>query len=267
MIYVTGFGQMCNNMLQLGHVYAFGKENNLKVIGLRFCYKYTTFKVSHQKGYNWFTYLYAKYAAKLGLISKIDFDSAETVEIKKLTLLNSKNSFINGWFFREYDLFQKYQDEIKNLFQFDLETMKKGDNILNNIKNYKLGVHVRRGDYNKWLNGKYFYDDIDYVSLIKSFKNNFKLEFDVVIVTNDIKIDKDLYLKNLNNANLYFAEGNQEEDLYILSKCDYIIGPPSTFSLMASFYNHTPLYWVYDKSVSINIQSFNFFEHHFKNII
>jgi len=32
-----------------------------------------------------------------------------------------------------------------------------------------LGVHIRRGDYIKWENGNYFFDDEFYIDLIKQF--------------------------------------------------------------------------------------------------
>jgi hypothetical protein len=38
--------------------------------------------------------------------------------------------------------------------------------------------------------------------------------------------------------------GHFIEDLYALASCDYIIGPPSTFSQWASFYGNVPRYMV-----------------------
>ena len=105
MIYVSGSGQMCNNMLQFGHFYAFGKENKLNVCGLRFCYKYLYFELSNKKKYNWKTYLLAKYLTKLGIITKINFDCEVNLPLQKSSLLTKKSVFVSGWLFREYDLF------------------------------------------------------------------------------------------------------------------------------------------------------------------
>ena len=41
-------------------------------------------------------------------------------------------------------------------------------------------------------------------------------------------------------------------DLYALSKCDRIIGPPSTFSRWASLMGNVPLYFIFDKECVIN---------------
>jgi hypothetical protein len=36
-------------------------------------------------------------------------------------------------------------------------------------------------------------------------------------------------------------------DLYSLARCDYVFGPPSTYSQWASFYGNKPLLHVFDR--------------------
>ncbi len=38
-----------------------------------------------------------------------------------------------------------------------------------------------------------------------------------------------------------FGTGDLIEDMYALASCDYLIGPPSTFTMWASFYGKVPL--------------------------
>jgi len=38
-----------------------------------------------------------------------------------------------------------------------------------------------------------------------------------------------------------FGTGDLIEDMYAFARCDYLIGPPSTFTLWASFYGCVPL--------------------------
>jgi hypothetical protein len=40
--------------------------------------------------------------------------------------------------------------------------------------------------------------------------------------------------------------GHLIEDLYSLAQCDFLAGPPSTFTLWASFYGKVPLYMAKD---------------------
>lgn len=259
---------MCNNMLQFGHFYAFGKENKIDVCGLRFCYKYLYFEISNQRKYNWLTYVLAKYISKLGLMPKVNFDNELEIFQNKLVLLNNKTVFVTGWLFREYDLFLKYQDEIRALFAFKkslIDSVK--ENELLKSDKLKLGLHIRRGDYKKWQNGKFFYSDHDYIYLIKSFLSHVNASVDLVIVTNDKEIAKVLYVNQLSSINVHFINANQAQDLYMLSICDYIIGPPSTFSLIASFYQKKPIYWIYDKEKEITASVFSDFNFYFRNII
>lgn len=53
MIFVKGYGQMCNNILQYAHAYVWGKENNVKVVSMRFAYKYRYFEVCNYKYHRW----------------------------------------------------------------------------------------------------------------------------------------------------------------------------------------------------------------------
>ena len=58
---------MANNMLQYGHVYAWGREHGRTTMSMRFAYKYPWFQICETPHHNFMTYLFAKYGAKLGL--------------------------------------------------------------------------------------------------------------------------------------------------------------------------------------------------------
>ena len=45
MIFVRDKGQMCNNILQYGHVYAWAREHGQKAFSMRFAYKYRYFHI------------------------------------------------------------------------------------------------------------------------------------------------------------------------------------------------------------------------------
>ncbi|MFN5837557.1 MAG: hypothetical protein ACK47J_12755, partial [Pseudanabaena sp.] len=56
--------------------------------------------------------------------------------------------------------------------------------------------------------------------------------------------------------NIRFGINGIIEDLYSMAKCDYLIGPPSTYSMWASFYGMVPLLHIYDKHQIINLKDF-----------
>ena len=63
-----------------------------------------------------------------------------------------------------------------------------------------------------------------------------------------LELFKELHCFNVENA-------NAATDLYALSLCDRLMGPPSTFSRWASFVNHVPLYFIFDKNQKIQSDS------------
>ena len=81
MIFVHDKGRMANNILQYGHVYAWGREHGRKTMSMRFAYKYPWFHICHTPHHNFPTYLFAKYAAKLGLIPSVATASRKTAEL------------------------------------------------------------------------------------------------------------------------------------------------------------------------------------------
>ena len=66
---------------------------------------------------------------------------------------------------------------------------------------------------------------------------------------------------------IVFKQGGQEDDLCLLSECDYLIGAPSTFSLVAAMFHDIPLCWMKEKNVSLSLASFGKFAELFRNII
>ena len=79
MIFARDKSQMCNNLLQYAHVYAWGREHGRKVISMRFSYKYQYFKICHTPltGFGW--YLLAKYMSALKLLPTASFKHSEGI--------------------------------------------------------------------------------------------------------------------------------------------------------------------------------------------
>ena len=150
---------MANNILQYGHVYAWGREHGRKTMSMRFAYKYSYFHICDTKHHNFATYVFAKYAAKWGLIPMVTFSDDEAQNRRNEDVMLQKRMLVvTGWEAHWYDLFLKYKQEILALFAFRpeieekvVEAMNHGDMI--------LGVHIRRGDYATFYDGKFFFSD------------------------------------------------------------------------------------------------------------
>ncbi len=270
MIFATDKGRMCNNILQYGHVYAWAREHGRKSISMRFCYKYQYFTICHTTGHNFLSYVFAKYAAKWGLLPTVTYDaSEETAKKNEQFMLSHKTFVVKGWEVRFYDLFVKYKQEILQLFAFDKAILAKTQNFMGqkNADELRLGIHIRRGDYKTWQNGRYFYEDSVYQDYILQFQKLFPgKKLTVYICSNDPALDKVSYQERLKGMKVIIPQGGQEDDLCLLSECDYLIGAPSTFSLVASMYHDIPLCWMEEKQTNLQLSSFGKFNTLFRHI-
>ena len=268
--------QMCNNLLQYAHVYAWGREHGRKVISMRFSYKYQYFKICHTSltGFGW--YLLAKYLAALRLLPtasfKYDDCDREALERK---MLRHRHIVVSGWHARWYDLFLKYRDEITDLFTLDSQYTDPVKAKMQEAEQgstgsiVRLGVHIRRGDYRIFHDGKYLYDDEVYQRHIRRFMMLHPGKaIHVYIATNDPEVKESSYQEQCPGAHVHCLGGSSPEDLFMLSECDYLIGPPSTYSLVAAMYRDIPLYRMDETDEDMmTLESFRRFDYWFRRII
>ena len=274
MIFARDKSQMCNNLLQYAHVYAWGREHGRKVISMRFSYKYQYFHICHTNltGFGW--YLLAKYMAAIKLLPTASFKHSDCDrEALEKKMLRHRHIVVSGWNARFYDLFLKYRKEICDLFEIDKQytepVKQKMLETEEHAKVLRLGVHIRRGDYDAWQDGKFFFDDEVYASHINRFASLHKDEaIHVYLSTNDPTVSEETYQRLCPTVHIHHLHGNAPEDLFMLSECDFLIGPPSTFSLVAAMYRDIPLYRMDSRDEKVMIpESFRLFDYWFRRII
>ena len=276
MIFARDKSQMCNNLLQYAHVYAWGREHGRKVISMRFSYKYQYFHICHTSltGFGW--YLMAKYLAALKLLPTASFKRRDCDrEALERKMLRHRHIVVSGWFVRYYDLFLKYRDEICELFTLDRQYTEPVEAKMQRAEAsasgsiIRLGVHIRRGDYAQWRDGQYFYGDEVYAAHINRFAEMHPGKvLHVYLSTNDLNVTEARYLQLCPQVRVHHLQESAPEDLYMLSVCDYLIGPPSTFSLVAAMYRDLPLYRMDTANAAdMTEEGFRLFSYWFRNMV
>lgn len=280
MIFARDKAQMCNNLLQYAHVYAWGREHGRKVISMRFSYKYKFFHICHTSltGFGW--YLLAKYAAAIGLLPTASFKHSDCDrEALERKMLRHRHIVVSGWNARWYDLFLKYRQEIVDLFTLDekftapvkakMQEIEKSSSLLPPPSSLRLGVHIRRGDYAQWADGIYYYEDEVYVRHINRFAEQHQDKtIHVYLSTNDGQVTAEHFQQRCPQVRIHHLQGSAPEDLFMLSECDCLIGPPSTFSLVAAMYRDLPLYRMDSADENkMTPEAFRLFDYWFRNII
>lgn len=171
--------------------------------------------------------------------------------------LKNKITLAEGWIFVDTMSVRKHSEIIRRIFKPNKIFMDRIDSLRkDSFSNYDyiIGVHIRKADYATFNNGKWLYTDNDYISFIKEtfllpcFKNK-KVAF---LLCSDEKIT----IPELEGINFVYSTNHFIEDLYALSFCDFIIGPPSTYSSWASFYGRVPLLRLESKDMKIREQDF-----------
>lgn len=177
-------------------------------------------------------------------INVIDEDPLGAIEFFKKS--RHPIQFLSCWpYFDPYSLYQ-HQDAVrKNLRPKDV-FLTQAQHWWNNciISQYPdrkiVGVHIRQEDYKNWMGGKYYFETAVFKSKMEETSALFlneKVTF--IIFTNGNLQEKDLAS---DQYQLIFSDNSAIVDLILMSKCDFIIGPPSTFSGYASFMGKAPKY-------------------------
>jgi hypothetical protein len=100
-----------------------------------------------------------------------------------------------------------------------------------------IGVHIRHGDYRGWQGGKYFFPASRYAAWMHELAAQFPKRKVAFFVCSDESRRADEFP----GLTVGFGTDSPVSDVYALARCDYIIGPKSTFSQWASFYGEKPL--------------------------
>jgi hypothetical protein len=172
----------------------------------------------------------------------------------------SRNIYVGGGNFRVPELTEKYQDYFIGKYTLKEKYIK--DNKLYNLMNspkikdaIKIGVHIRRGDYKIWANGKYYFDDNVYKKYMYTLANEIKHKYNrnihYVIFSNK---KTDIF----ENEYIYKSTEKWYIDHFLMSKCDYLIGPPSTFTMWASYIGKVKYYHIRNNSGNINLNDFQY---------
>ncbi len=184
------------------------------------------------------------------------FDIENNQEVYERDLLAGNNMYCEGWFFRSPDeVIRRYIPIYKELFRPGFDTRPLEDKYLQTPNGeVKIAVHIRRGDYKEWLGGKYYFEDDVYIDKIQQLITLLNRPVKIILFTNESKLNLPAYQSMFGDVVL---SGNSvAEDHYLMSQCDYIMGPFSTFTLWASFIGETKFHHIFRKDETISLQQF-----------
>lgn len=161
----------------------------------------------------------------------------------------------SSWHYRDEKALARCEDEIRNFFRpVNVDNVRQVLVELKHDGKALIGVHIRRRDYKVFLNGRYYYEDAVYrreMERVLRFVNKEGQKV-VFIVFSDEEINE----SHFEGLPCFFAHGTAVEDQWLMSQCDYLMGPPSTFSAWASFMGKVPIAKIWNEEYQLNLEDF-----------
>lgn len=227
------FGGLSNNLFQHIHFNSFCQENGIPFVNY-FLESGEESGARHAMGTK-LKFRYRKLLTALGFVKLLDFKSdADDHSAYEHIMRSGKTVFVKGWGYRNKPLTQAHRDFYRNSFYKSIG-LDDRDYLSGSKPN--IAVHIRRGDYKTWENGKYYFDDSVYIAIIKQALAFVGKDCRILVFSNDPQLDRELYKRTFND--LFVSRLDERSDHYLMSRCQYIIGPPSSFSMWASYIGNT----------------------------
>ena len=149
--------------------------------------------------------------------------------------------------------------ELKRIFRPKDEIMNKAERLIGEMKQKSdivVGVHIRRGDYATWNDGRFFYELEEYHHFMLRIKQLYKNKNVSFFISSNEDFSLDIF--NDCECRRFGKEPSGAIlDLYTLSLCDRMIGPFSTYSRWASFIGEVPLCFLETKGQHFTEESFS----------
>lgn len=259
-ILVTPYGQTSNKLFQFIHLDSFCREHNIpfsNVFMQEFKEVYPQIPIIKP---SFPQILWLKLFSSSRLLRKIFclnlIDEQKLLFYQKV-FIESKHTFCYGFFFRSKETTLKYRKVYQEMFNPNFDKIPLTQNWLQrDFPQQKLvAIHIRRGDYIGFEGGRYFYSDQVFLTKMQEMQDVLNQKPKFILFTNDGNLDLSLYLNSFPNQ-VILSNNKVAVDHYLLSKCDYIIGPPSTFTLWASYIGEVNLFQINDPNEKIVLSKF-----------
>ncbi len=156
-------------------------------------------------------------------------------------LIGSAVTTCAGWRVAGWEIFARHQDAVRPLFQPAREYAAAASGFLDALRSrhgFILGLHLRQGDYHLWHDGRFLFPIEQYARWIRQALDLHAGRNPAVVAVSDAPVTG-----LPPGLPVYRPAGRSGmADWTILSQCDVILGPPSTFSATAAFVGARPLW-------------------------
>lgn len=168
--------------------------------------------------------------------------------------------FTKGWQTRTDTRYLKQtMPELKRIFRPKDEIMQKAEAMIAGLRQESdlvVGVHIRRGDYATWNEGRFFYELEDYHQFMLRIRQLYADRRVSFFISSNEDFPLNIF-EGCRCRRFGKEPSGAILDLYTLSLCDRITGPFSSYSRWASFIGEVPLCFLETKGQQFTEDSFS----------
>lgn len=266
LVLISDAGRLGNRLLAFAHAIAFAIEHEYSVSSPTFArYAHHFPAIAHESnGFLWprslqdrLTFWADRHVHRAHWSTVIvPAGSSEAVPLEQVvpTREPKRNVVLSGWLFRDSATLKKHAAAVRRIFAPQDDISVEVEKIMGRLKApVVVGMHVRRGDYRHYRDGEYCYSDDVYLRVMERARELFAPAEVQFVICSDEAVTLRVMLRRPSAVG---GPGGEVSDLYALSRCDYIIGPPSTYSMWAAFYGDRPLLHLQPSQTSVTLSDF-----------
>ena len=163
--------------------------------------------------------------------------------------------FIHGWRIRAPESVRRHAPVIRDYFRPIAEYERASREAVERLRqraDVVIGIHIRLGDFWKWMGGQFYFPVSRYVAWMHELIAQFPGRRAGFLICSD----ETRHENEFPGLTVGFGPGSQMGDLHALARCDWILGPLSTFSMWASFYGNKPLLLLRDSAARVELSQF-----------
>lgn len=253
-------GGIGNQLFVVAAAFTYSKDNNYKLM-------LDNRKDVHSHGKSRETYndtLFSKIPIytndKTNFIHMSENEYVSRIMNNSSNTITNSNIFLTDGFYQEANYFNKYRNDILNLFEPTQDINTKVNELckINNINisnDFLVAIHIRLDDvYTPIDDDKRVYDKDEYDTIIKKLpehlQSNPNTKF--ILFSNDIPRTKDIFKPTqVDSSRMIYIQSEDYVELALMSKCNDYIASPSTFNWWGIYLNKNPkknifIYWKRD---------------------
>ena len=265
MLWIHGrYGGLCNRLFTFANLIAFGREHGIPVVNPGWDDRRALFPAfgddpwcawpagSGPRGLGWMGPRVARVPdlvrrawpachvqiGERGVLDLADEDDPRVIRMKKHFTVCSGLYFLAG------GAMQRQRQELREVFRPAPDVQARVDAAIRQARaagDVLVGVHIRQGDYRTFIGGALFYASTVYALRMRELAERLAGRTPCFLVCSD-EPQPDALFGGLPTVR---GPGDAAGDLYALAACDYVFGPPSTFTQWASYYGGVPQ-WTLD---------------------